>query len=231
MLFCASKSVLFAIAISAMVPSSVYAKKKYIPGCRKRKFYYNFRTSQPYSTRMENNNLITPGTKFEIAPSDSFDFVPAVGYADLTGAKEAQQATNDADGRDHVLMKGYDSVAEWSKYKFDNASVEVRVVPMPKESLSGKELIVKSATQIISKGDKVLCHEAEYETYLCHKNNDVTVTEVNVVTTAGGDKPSTLWVACHTEKVLCHVMNVNDLIFAPFKIDNKENVKRIEHEV
>jgi len=177
-------------------------------------------------------SLITPDTKFEISPSESFDFVPAVGYGDLTQAKAQAAKAEDSSEGPHVLMKGYDSVAEWSKYGLDHTSVEVHVVPMPKESLSGKELIVKSATQIIPKGGKVLCHEAEYETYFCHKTNDVFVTEVNVVKAAGGDKPSTLWVACHEndKRVLCHVMNVNDLIFTPFEIGNKENVKRIEHE-
>lgn len=182
---------------------------------------------------MDNNNLITPGTKFEISPTDSFDFVPAVGYADLTQAKAQAEKAEDSSDDPSTLMKGYDSVAQWSKYELDHTSVEVHVVPMPKESLPGKELIVKSATQIIPSGEKVLCHETEYETYLCHKTNDVAVTEVNVVTAAGGDKPSTLWVACHSheDRVLCHVMNVNDVIFTPFeRIGNKENVKRIEHE-
>lgn len=221
-MFSANKSMLFAIAI-AMVPSA--SCWNWSRGAVK----YNFRTSQPYSTAMDSFDLMTPGTKFEISPNDSFDFVPAAGYGYLTEAK----AEADAESPEpHVLMKGYDSVAEWSKYELDDTSVEVRAVPMPKESLSGKELIVKSVTQIIPKGDKVLCHEVEYESYFCHKTNGVTVTEINVVKTAGGDKPSTLWAACHEheDRVVCHVMNVNDLIFTPLKIGNKENVKRIEHE-
>jgi hypothetical protein len=213
---------LFAVInVAIMVPSST--SLAYFGARAKR---LNYRTSQQYSTMMDNFDLFTPGTKFNISPSDSFDFVPSVGYGDLREAKEQAEAFGS-----HVLMKDYDSVAEWSKTELGDAlPVKVNVVPMPKESLPGKELTVKSAVEVLPKGNKVLCHQVEHDSYFCHKDSHVSITAIDVSTTRtnGEVKSSTLWVACHEdEHVDCHVMNVNDVIFTSSKDDSTESSTKV----
>ena len=87
-------------------------------------------------------------------------------------------------------------------------------VPMPNESLTAKELTVDAVEELSLSEDKVLCHEAELDSYFYHKlgnDNKVSISKVTVSPAHG--KPSTLFVACHYfSPEGCHVMNVNDFI-------------------
>ncbi len=198
-------------------------------------YWDNFRTNERYSTWDINKALHeNAGMKFNISPKDSFDFIPAKGYGQF---KTAGKALANPDSFESMkVLTGYDAVAEWARAELNTHKITKHEVPMPNESLVGKDLTAESISEVIPVSEYITCHAIEQETYFCHKTSHI---RVSAVTVSPNDKPSTLWVACHVMRddgsSRCHVMNVGDIIVShasatstdlPFALENQKSFLR-----
>ena len=187
-------------------------------------WHLNFRSNEKYSTWDDKGLLDTMGMEFAISPEDSFDFIPAKGYGQFKTADKALAAPETFEAM--KVMTGYDAVVEWARAELKTPKVTKNEVPMPNESLVGKDLNVESVTEVIPRSEYITCHAIEQETYFCHKTTNI---RVSAVTVSPHDKPSTLWVACHVmedDSPKCHVMNVGDFIVSPnmpLALENKKS--------
>ncbi len=183
--------------------------------------FRNYRSGEDYTTRTTNKSSLTlPGVEVFISPKDSFDFVPATGYA-VNGVEliEKQIAANggvEATKETAAIVKN-DDIAEWAMSRL-HSEVQKHQPPRPNESLAGKVLTVKASEEILTPedlGSVVVCHAFDQESSFCHKlHSQLGVTKITV---EPNGKPSELWVACHyseEEGTSCHVLNVGDAFFS-----------------
>jgi len=204
--------------------------------------FLNPHSGRVYSTlRHDQWALTTTGSIFNISLEDQFDRP-----AQIVGCWTSEQvaALMDVELADAASLTDMFVCIETSKtaeaFKRFGAQptshlVPALVVPKPRQALGGKTMRVVQSSEILSPQHCGICHGSGANYSMCHEPSEqIQVFQVRVrvhqhdpghadCLTCGGDESDleSLYVVCHlSQDVLCHLLNVGDIIFT-FDVDKR----------